>query len=190
LEADLIFHCSGSDFETLYPEIFQKEPIAKCKLQMMRFVNATRDWKLGPSLCGGLSLVHYKSFQQAASIERLKTRYTNEMNEYIKWGIHVMVAQNGRGELVIGDSHEYDSTHDPFNKNCLNEMILSYLNNFIALEQWKQIESWNGTYAKLQDGRTEMICSPENGVYVVNGLGGAGMTLSFGLAEEIIASVA
>ena len=36
--ADLIVICSGSDFKTLYPEEFEKYPLTKCKLQMMRFL--------------------------------------------------------------------------------------------------------------------------------------------------------
>lgn len=36
-EADIIFICSGSDFESLYPEVFSNIAIIKCKLQMMRF---------------------------------------------------------------------------------------------------------------------------------------------------------
>jgi len=35
-EADVIFICSGADFETLYPESFATLPLTKCKLQMMR----------------------------------------------------------------------------------------------------------------------------------------------------------
>ncbi|MEI9955497.1 MAG: FAD-dependent oxidoreductase [Ferruginibacter sp.] len=35
-EADVIFVCSGQDFETLYPEEFLKLPLTKCKLQMLR----------------------------------------------------------------------------------------------------------------------------------------------------------
>ncbi|HZF65636.1 MAG TPA: FAD-dependent oxidoreductase, partial [Chitinophagaceae bacterium] len=37
--ADLIFICSGADFETLFPELFEDLPITKCKLQMMRLVS-------------------------------------------------------------------------------------------------------------------------------------------------------
>ncbi|HEY0261589.1 MAG TPA: FAD-dependent oxidoreductase, partial [Chitinophagales bacterium] len=33
-EADLIFVCSGEDFETLYPETYTASGITKCKLQM------------------------------------------------------------------------------------------------------------------------------------------------------------
>ena len=50
-------------------------------------------------------------------------------------------------------------------------------------------EAWSGQYPKLTNGDTDIFYSPEPGVYIINGLGGAGMTLSFGLAEELIATI-
>ncbi len=188
-EADIIFICSGSDFETLYPEVYAEQAITKCKLQMMRFESQPGGWRIGPALCGGLSLIHYKSFQQASSLSSLKQRYETEMSEYVDWGIHVMVSQNEKGELTIGDSHEYGLTHDPFDRVFINRMILDYLRQFAHFKSDRLIESWNGVYAKLTDGSTDLFFSPEPGVYVINGLGGAGMTLSFGLAEELVAGL-
>lgn len=188
-EADLIFVCSGADFETLYPEAYTAWPITKCKLQMMRFATQPDDWRIGPALCGGLSLIHYKSFSEAPSLLPLKERYKNTMSEYLEWGIHVMVAQNGLGELTIGDSHEYGLTHDPFDNNFINQLILAYLKQFAQFKNWQLQQSWNGVYAKHTEGETEIFFSPEPGVYVINALGGAGMTLSFGLAEELVSGL-
>lgn len=185
-EADLIFICSGADFETLYPEEFNKMPITKCKLQMMRTVSQADDWRIGAAICGGLSLTHYKSFTAAPSLPALKKRYEEELPEYVDFGIHVMACQNENGQITIGDSHEYGLTHDPFDKEKINTLILSYLNSIAKFKDLRIAETWNGIYPKLTNGDTELFYSPEQGVYVINGLGGAGMTLSFGLAEEII----
>jgi len=184
-EGDVIFICSGADFETLYPEAYASYPLTKCKLQMMRTIAQPDDWRIGPALCGGLSLIHYKSFATAASLPALKKRYEEEMTDYLQWGIHVMVAQNGRGELTIGDSHEYGGTHDPFDKDFINTMILNYLKTFAQFKSNTIAQTWNGIYLKLTDGATDVFFSPEQAVYILNGLSGAGMTLSFGLAEEV-----
>lgn len=185
-EAEFIFICSGADFETLYPEDFAAYPLTKCKLQMMRIAAQSNEWRIGPALCGGLSLTHYNSFKVAPSLPGLKAFYTEEMSAYQDWGIHVMVSQNAAGELTIGDSHEYGNTHDPFDKAFINRLILDYLKKFAAFKDWDIIQTWNGIYPKLTNGDTELFFSPEAGVYVLNGLGGAGMTLSFGLADEVI----
>jgi FAD dependent oxidoreductase TIGR03364 len=188
-QADRIFVCSGADFETLYHDIFKQHHFTKCKLQMLRLVVQPNRWRIGPSLCGGLSLTHYKSFEKAASLPVLRQLFQNTMPDYIKWGIHVMVSQNDEGELTVGDSHEYGAVHDPFNKQFINQLILDYLKTFAAFKDWNVSQTWNGIYPKRTDGKTDFIFQPEPGVTIVNGLGGAGMTLSFGFAEEVVAAL-
>ncbi len=187
--ADLIFICSGADFEILFPEEYAYLPITRCKLQMMRLAMQPGNWRIGPALCAGLSLIHYNSFKSAPSLTMLRNRYEQELAEYLTWGIHVMVSQTEKGELTVGDSHEYGLTHDPFDKEFINKMILGYVQQFARFKDNRVIETWNGVYLKLTNGETDIFLSPDPGVYIVNGLGGAGMTLSFGFAEEKIASI-
>lgn len=184
--ADEIFVCSGQDFETLYPEQFSAAPLTKCKLQMMRLEAQPDDWRIGPALCGGLSFIHYHGFKAAASLPGLKARYESEYAEYLKWGIHVMASQNGLGEITVGDSHEYALTFDPFDREFINTMILDYLGTFAQFKSPKVFQSWHGIYPKMTNGATEIVIRPESGVTIINGLGGNGMTLSFGLCDEVV----
>lgn len=185
-EADEIFVCSGADFETLYPSLFSYTPITKCKLQMMRMNVQPGHERIGPALCGSLSLTHYQSFKAASSLPGLINRYNADYKDYLDWGIHVMVSQNQAGELTVGDSHEYGATHDPFDKQFINQLILKYLRGFARFSDETISETWNGTYAKLTNGQTHLLLEPEPGVWIINGLGGAGMTLSFGLCDQLI----
>ncbi|NJO41577.1 MAG: TIGR03364 family FAD-dependent oxidoreductase [Cyanobacteria bacterium CRU_2_1] len=185
---DRIFVCSGADFETLYPEIYKTSGITKVKLQMMRSVPQPNHWRLGPSLCGGLTLTHYAAFAHCQSLIALKERIASETPHFLQWGIHVMMSQNGAGELVIGDSHEYGLNPDPFDRSKINQYVLDYLKKFATVPALNIAETWHGIYAKLP-GQTDLIVHPEPNVTIVNALGGAGMTLSFGLAEEIMANL-
>jgi len=187
-EADEIFVCSGADFETLYPELFLSLDITKCKLQMMRLVSQPGQWRIGPSLCGGLSMIHYPGFSVAASLPALRRRYEEQYPVHLQWGVHVMASQNGSGELTIGDSHEYGLVHDPFDKQFINTLITGYLHTFANFKDWTLLQSWHGIYPKMMNGETELIKQIEPGVTVINGVGGNGMTLSFGLCEQYIAS--
>lgn len=187
--ADLIFVCSGVDFETLYPDIFNNLPITRCKLQMLRFNAQPGGWRIGPALCGGLSLIHYKSFAAAPSLTALHRRYEAELPDHLRWGIHVMVSQNNHHQLTVGDSHEYGLHMEPFDKSFINEMILSYLSTFARFKDFSILETWHGIYPKLTNGESHVFLSPEPGVYILNGLGGAGMTLSFGLGEEVVSTL-
>lgn len=186
IQTDLVWVCSGQDFETLYPMVYSNLPITRCKLQMMRFKSSDEGMRIGTSVCGGLSLIHYKSFAKASSLQKLEERYNEEMSAYIKHGIHVMVAQNGNGELTVGDSHEYGHSFEPFDSARINELIFSYLNHMMDCSSWQLTQTWNGIYPKMQNGATEVCLSPTADVFILNGLGGAGMTLSFGLAEEMV----
>jgi len=186
-QADQIFVCSGADFETLYPEVFANLAITKCKLQMMRLQPLPAGARLGASLCGGLSLIHYKGFEPAPALAILKTLYEQTLPAHLQWGIHVMACENSCGELTIGDTHESGLHLDPFDKHSLNQLVLQYLGTLSELHTQPLRQTWNGTYAKMSNGQTEYVHRINDVVTIVNGLGGAGMTLSFGLAEEVVA---
>jgi FAD dependent oxidoreductase TIGR03364 len=187
-QADRIMVCSGADFETLYPELFAQSNITKCKLQMMRTTAQSNGWRMGASLCAGLTLTHYAAFKECSSLAALVQRYEQTMPDYKKYGIHVLVSQNAIGEVTLGDSHEYGLTPSPFDRDEIDQLVLDYLATFAEFPDLKIQERWHGIYPKLTDGKTELVCEAEPNVWIVNGLGGAGMTLSFGLAEHVFQS--
>jgi FAD dependent oxidoreductase TIGR03364 len=183
-EAERIVICSGQDFETLYPQVFVQSGITRCKLQMMR--TPPQPARIGASLCAGLTLIHYKAFEKLPSLPALRRRFEAEMPAYLRWGIHVLVSQHDGGEVLLGDTHEYGLHHDPFDKSELNDLVINYLETFCRLPKPQIAETWHGIYPKLPGGKTWLIEEPEPGVTILNGVGGAGMTLSFGLAEKVI----
>jgi FAD dependent oxidoreductase TIGR03364 len=185
--ADKVFVCGGADFESLYPEVFGGLPITKCKLQMMKAV-PERPVTIGPSLCAGLTLRHYAAFTKCPSLQKVDERYDQQSLRFKSHGIHVLLAQNQYGELIIGDSHHYGRSVEPFDSEEVNNIILDYLNSFVDIGPMSITERWHGVYAK-HPGKIHYIAEPEKDVTIVTGLSGAGMTLSFGLAEEIISKL-
>ena len=182
-QASKIYVCSGADFETLYPTLYAQQNLTKCKLQMMKAM-PRQPFALGPSLCAGLTLRHYASFSKCKSLPVLDKRYDELEMGFKEHGIHVLVAQHADGGLIIGDSHHYFKTVEPFDSEAVNQLIFKYLSTFLDVE-FDIVERWHGVYPKIS-GTLNLDLEPEPGVTIINGLGGAGMTLSFGLAEEIV----
>jgi FAD dependent oxidoreductase TIGR03364 len=181
--------CTGHDFETLYPEMFRASGVTRCKLQMMRTRPQPEAWQLGPALAAGLTLRFYESFQVCRTLPALKQRIAAETPEYDRWGIHVLVSQTAGRELTIGDSHEYSAAIDPFDRAEIDDVILGYARGFLAAPELEIAQHWHGVYAKHPD-QPYLSFSPEPNVRVVTAAGGAGMTLSFGLAEETMKEMA
>lgn len=184
-EADNTIICGGDDFKTLYPELFSQSEITRCKLQMMRTVPQPNGWTLGPSLAAGLTFRFYPAFELCKSLPALKTRIADETPHYDRWGIHVLVSQTSTGELTIGDSHEYCRVVDVFDKAEVDRLILDYAATFLAPPELRIMERWHGVYSKVP-GKPYLSWNPDPGIWIVTGVGGFGMTLSFGIAEQTI----
>lgn len=182
--AERVIVCCGDDFETLYPETFRDSGITRCKLQMLRTAPQPEGFALGPALAAGLTLRFYPSFQICSTLSAYRARIAAESPEYDRWGIHVMASQTAAAEITIGDSHEYGSHIDIFNREEVDQAILGYLGSFLQLPQPAIAQRWYGVYAK-HPSMPFVRSDPAPGVTVVTALGGAGMTLSFGLADQI-----
>jgi FAD dependent oxidoreductase TIGR03364 len=186
--ADRLVVCSGDELQALFPEQFAALELKRCKLQMMRTTSLTPGWWLGPMLAAGLTLRHYAAFADCPTLYALNRRLIQEMPDYIRYGIHVMATQNGRGELVIGDSHEYGKDVDIFDKSKIDDLILAYLRTFLAAPEFRVATRWHGVYVKHTE-EPWFYGRPADGAMLVTGVGGAGMTLSFGLAEKVVAEL-
>ena len=182
--------CSGDDFETLYPELFAISGIDRCKLQMMRTAPQSHSWELGPALAAGLTLRFYPAFEIcSATLPKYKERVAREMPEYDRFAIHTLVSQTADGALILGDSHEYGLAVDIFNKNQIDELVMNNIRTFLIAPDLSIAQRWYGVYAKHPE-KPWVAIDPVPGVRIVTAVGGSGMTLSFGLAEQMISEMA
>ena len=182
--ADRVVVCTGASAHSLYPDTFSADCLTRCKLQMMRTAPQPDAWRLGPMLATGISMRHFPSFSACPSLPLLQQRISHDCPDLDRWGIHLLAAQNGYGELILGDSHEYSLDPDPFDRAEIDELILDHTQTFLAPPTLRIAQRWHGVYAKHAD-RSVFLAEPEPNVYIVNGLGGMGMSTSFGLAQDV-----
>ena len=184
-QADRVIICSGEDFETLYPEVYAQSGLTRVKLQMLRTGAQPEGWRLGPALAAGLTLRFYQSFTVCRTLAALRERIAAETPEYDRWDIHGLVSQTAAGELTLGDSHEYGLCVDIFNKDEIDALMLRYISGFLRAPSLAIAQRWLGVYAKHPE-KPYLSMEPAPGVRIVTSPGGAGMTLSFGVAARTI----
>lgn len=183
-EAETIVVCGGDETRTLFPELLTQWDVYRCKLQMMRTAIQPEAWRLGPHLAGGLTLQHYEAFRDCPSLLQLRERIAQQTPELNRFGIHVMAAQNGSGEVILGDSHQYRDDVTPFDSDEIERLMLRELRRLIELPDWRLSARWHGIYAKHAT-RSYLHETPFAGVHVLLLPGGAGMTMSHGVAAEM-----
>jgi FAD dependent oxidoreductase TIGR03364 len=187
LPFDVAIVCGGADIDTIYPGLHASLGLRQCKLQMLKTVAQPKGWRLGPHIASGLTLRHYKSFSHCPTLSKLISRIATTKPHLDALGIHVMASHHDDGGVVLGDSHEYDGDVDCFDKQSIDDYIISELHNVIQLPTWAIARRWHGIYSK-HPTKPWVTHQPIPNVNIVTGLGGNGMTLSHGLAEELIES--
>jgi D-hydroxyproline dehydrogenase subunit beta len=102
--------------------------------------------------------------------------------------VHLIVVQSADGSLIVGDSHEYAATPEPFSYDRVDALILDEFRAALGIEPPPVLHRWTGTYASATD-RQLLIDTPEPGVRIATVTSGAGASTGFAIGEEIIASL-
>lgn len=184
LAGDAVIVCPGDDWASLFPEIYREEAITRCKLQMLRL--AAPGWRMPSPVMSDLSLVRYLGYAALPEATALKTRLTDEEPEALDWGIHLIAVQSADGSLVVGDSHEYGPTPDPFGRTEIDAAMLRQYARVLGPPP-AVIERWIGTYASAAGHN--IVRQPMDGVRLVVVTSGTGASTGFALADDVIADL-
>jgi FAD dependent oxidoreductase TIGR03364 len=186
VRADRVAVCPGDDFNVLYADRLSTYPLTRCKLQMLRL--ADPGFKLPAAFMSDLGLGRYSGYADLDEAAPLKARLKREQANHLKHGIHLIVVQSADGSLVVGDSHHYAATPDPFSQDDVDELILEEFSAALGIEPPPTIERWTGTYASAAD-RPVLFDSPEDNVCIAIVTCGAGASTGFAIGEEIVANL-
>ena len=102
--------------------------------------------------------------------------------------MHLIVVQSGDGSLVVGDSHHYHATPDPFGVDAVDDLILEEMHAALALGPCRIEERWSGTYATA-DGRWRFTDAPDEATRIAVVTAGCGASTAFGIGEETLAGL-
>jgi FAD dependent oxidoreductase TIGR03364 len=186
VQADAVAICSGDDFISLYPERFGRYSLTRCKLQMLRL--ASPGFRLPGALMSDLGLARYAGYAELEAAAPLKARLAREQPEHLKHGVHLVVVQSADGSLVVGDSHHYAITPDPFALEQVDALILEEFRTALGIGPPAVLERWTGTYASASD-RHVLLDSPHPSVRIATVTSGAGASTAFALGEEVVSSL-
>ncbi len=176
--------CPGDDLATLFPDRLVHYRVHRSKLQMMRLRPAT-PLKLDCAVMTDLSLVRYLGYSELPEAAPLLARLRDEQPAHLAGGVHLIAVQSADGTLVVGDTHVYGDTMDPFSDTGLDELVLDEFRAVFPDIGYEVTERWLGTYASAQQ-RLALIDTPMDQVRLVVVTSGTGASTAFAIGEEVI----
>jgi D-hydroxyproline dehydrogenase subunit beta len=185
-EAERVAVCPGDDFNGLYAQRLASFDLTRCKLQMLRL--AAPGFTLPATLMSDLGLARYLGYAALESAGPLKARLLTEQPEQLKNGVHLIVVQGADGSLVVGDSHHYAPTPDPFGSSAIDALILDEYRAVLGLEPPPVLERWTGTYASAANPGV-LFDTPQPNVRIAIVTCGAGASTGFAIGEEVVADL-
>lgn len=179
-EAERVICCTNFWLTSLFPQIADDHGVLVCTLQMALIERPARIPK-EVALFTGTSLARYDGFANLPSSDALKEELAQNTPELVDCVANVMATGIEQG-LLIGDSHSYNLSPDPFLQERTTNLLLDSACGYFDIDHPKVIQRWQGRYS--DSTQTNLILEhpdPQTTVAVVTS--GIGMTLSFGIAE-------
>ncbi|MBW6529069.1 TIGR03364 family FAD-dependent oxidoreductase [Sphingomonas sp. RHCKR7] len=183
--APVVIACPGDEGAALFPAAFAAAGVRRCTLQMLRLA-APGDRHASPVM-SDLSLVRYEGYAALPPAAALAERLAREEREALAHGIHLIAVQSADGTMVVGDSHVYGDSVEPFARAAVDDAILAQWSALFGTPP-RVVERWTGSYASVA-GRHSLVEAPFPGVRLVVVTSGTGASTAFGLAEEVIAGL-
>jgi D-hydroxyproline dehydrogenase subunit beta len=188
ISAERVIVAPGPDLTTLYPQTFARNGVRQCKLHMLRLAPQPPQWRLPAAIMSDFALTRYPGFSAQPGAAALATTLAAQYPQIFAYGIHLIVVQSADGSLIVGDSHEYGTTMDPFFSSDVEATMLGLAHDVMQIPNADVIERWIGIYPQ-SPAREWFADAPDARTRVVAVTTGNGMSTSFGLAEEVIADL-
>jgi FAD dependent oxidoreductase TIGR03364 len=188
VRAEACVVCPGDDFLTLFADRLAAYRLTRCKLHMLRLAPPAPGWRMAAPVMSDLGLVRYLGYAELPAAEALRRRLEAEQPEHLANGVHLIAVQGGDGTLVVGDSHHYAATPEPFAPDRVDGLILEELEAVLAIRAPRVVERWTGTYASAAD-RLMLVDRPSDAVRLVVITSGTGASTAFAIGEEVIAEL-
>lgn len=185
VHAETCIVCPGDDLVTLFPDRIASYGVTRCKLHMMR--TETAPWRLPMPVMSDLGIARYAGYGWLPEAEALRRRLAEQQGEAVTNGVHLIVVQSADGSLVIGDSHHYATTPDPFAPLYVDELILDEYRAVFGAPPPGVRERWIGTYASSD--KTMFVDTPADAIRLVMITSGTGASTAFAIAEEVVSGL-
>ncbi|MDR3511701.1 MAG: TIGR03364 family FAD-dependent oxidoreductase [Caulobacteraceae bacterium] len=182
IAAEAVAVCPGDDLTGLFPERIAAHAVTRCKLQMLRLEDP--GFRLPAAVMSDLGLVRYAGYAALPPAAAVRARLDAEQADHLANGVHLIVVQSADGSLVVGDSHHYGPTPDPFAHEAVDALILDEFAAVFGRPAPPVRERWTGTYASAS--QPALIDAPMAGVRLVMVTTGAGASTGFALGEETV----
>ena len=183
IQAGAVVVCPGDDLVSLYPERIARYEVVRCKLQMLKL--ACPGFRLPAPVMSDLGLLRYSGYAALPAAGPLRARIESEQAEHLRHGIHLIVAQGADGNLIVGDSHHYAPTPDPFSDERVDELILEEFRAATTHIAPRVLERWTGTYSSAP-ARSMFVDAPAPTVRIVMVTSGSGASTGFAIGEEVV----